>query len=146
MISAKLMRVMESHQEEIIDRVAEQIRRNPDLLQTRNIPGVRQWHGELLRGVHSWLTKGDNEGLARRSQEIGRERFQQGIPLDESVLSICLLKQTLLDCVEANTFNKNSMELYVEEELDRRVGRFFDLLVVNLVRGYQSAAGRAIAA
>jgi hypothetical protein len=38
------------------------------------------------------------------------------------------------------------MELYAEEELDRRVGRFFDLSIVDLVRGYESGRRHVVAA
>jgi hypothetical protein len=31
------------------------------------------------------------------------------------------------------------MQLYAEEELEHRVGRFFDILVYHLVKGYESA-------
>ena len=66
--------------------------------------------------------------------------------MHECVRDLCVLKQTLLDFVEEHTFNKDCMELYAEEELDRRVGRFFDLLIVHLVRGYESGRRHVAAA
>ena len=142
MISGKLVHLMEKHEEEITDRVAEQIRRDPDMAHTRAIlrTGLWQWHRELLESLSHWLTTGNSEALAGRYQHAGRERFEQGVPLHECVRDLCVLRETLLDCVEEHTFNKDSVELYAEEELDRRVGRFFDLLTVHLVRGYESAA------
>jgi len=35
MISGKLVHLMDSHQEEVLDRVARQIRRDPDMAHTR---------------------------------------------------------------------------------------------------------------
>ena len=142
MISGKLVHLMETHEEEITDRVAEQIRRDPDMAHTRAIlrTGLWQWHRELLESLSHWLSTGNSEALTRRYQHAGRERFEQGVPLHECVRDLCVLRETLLDYVEEHTFNKDSVELYAEEELDRRVGRFFDLLTVHLVRGYESAA------
>src|ERR1017187_2973034 len=142
MISGKLVHLMEKHEEEITDRVAEQIRRDPAMAHTRAIlrTGLWQWHRELLESLSHWLTTGNSEALAGRYQHAGRERFEQGVPLHECVRDLCVLRETLLDYVEEHTFNKDSVELYAEEELDRRVGRFFDLLTVHLVRGYESAA------
>ena len=142
MISGKLVHLMEKHEEEITDRVAEQIRRDPDMAHTRAIlrTGLWQWHRELLESLSHWLTTGNSEALAGRYQHAGRERFEQGVPLHECVRDLCVLRETPLDYVEEHTFNKDSVELYAEEELDRRVGRFFDLLTVHLVRGYESAA------
>ena len=35
------------------------------------------------------------------------------------------------------------MDLYAKEELERRVGRFFDELTIHMVRGYETAWRRA---
>jgi hypothetical protein len=140
MISGKLVHLMLTHEEEIIDRVGEQIRRDPEMAQTRAIlgSGVRQWHKELFESLSHWLAGGGGESLAGRYQHAGRERLLQCIPLYECVLDLCMMRETLLDYVEEHTFDKDSMELYAEEEFDRRVGRFFDRLIVHLVRGYES--------
>jgi hypothetical protein len=148
MISGKLVRLVESHEQEIIDRVAKQIRHDPNLSQMPAIlgSGLRQWHRELYESLNHWLAEGDSETMARRFEHVGRERFKQCIPLHECVHNLCSLRENLLDFVEENTFNKDSVELYAEKELDRRVGRFFDLSIVHLVQGYESASGRAAAA
>ena len=36
------------------------------------------------------------------------------------------------------------MALYSEEQFERRVGRFFDLLVLHLVHGYETAWNREL--
>jgi len=148
MISGKLVHLMKTHEEEIIDRVAGQIRLDPEMAHAQAIlgAGLRQWHKELLESLTHWLDRGNNETLARRFQHVGRERLEQAVPLHECVRDLCLLKQILLDFVEEHTLTKDSMELYAEEELDRRVGRFFDLLIVHLVRGYESGRRHVAAA
>lgn len=148
MISGKLVHLMETHEEEIIHRVADQIRRDPDMARTGAIlgTGLRQWHKELLESLTHWLDRGNSETLQRRFQHVGRERLEQAVPLHECVRDLCLLKQILLDFVEEHTLTKDSMELYAEEELDRRVGRFFDLSIVDLVRGYESGRRHVVAA
>jgi hypothetical protein len=35
------------------------------------------------------------------------------------------------------------IELYAEEELEHRVGRFFDFMLYHVVRGYEAAMRRA---
>ena len=66
-------------------------------------------------------------------------RLTQQVPLHESVRGLCILREKMLDYVQENFFAKNSLELCAEEELERRLGRFFDLLVCGLVRGYERA-------
>jgi hypothetical protein len=46
--------------------------------------------------------------------------------------------------VEQHLFDKNTLALYAEEELDRRLGRFFDLLTIHMVRGYEKALRSAM--
>jgi hypothetical protein len=147
MISGRFVHLIDSHQDEILDRVAQQIRRDPGMARTEAIigNGLRQWNKELLECLGRCLAKGSTETPASQSRYVGRQRFEQGVPLDECLRDLCALKETLLDYVEEHTFNKDCMELYAEEELDRRVGRFFDLLIVNLARGYESAM-RSVAA
>jgi hypothetical protein len=43
------------------------------------------------------------------------------------------------DSVEFYVELYSYVDLYAEEELEHRVGRFFDDLVVHLVRGYEAA-------
>ena len=148
MISGKLVHLFVSHRDNIIGRVAEEIRRDPDMVYTRSIlgPGLRQWHQELLGSLHDWLSTGDAQTVARHYQHMGKERFKQNVPLHECVKDLCFVKGELLDFVEENIFNKDSMALYAEEELDRQVGRFFDLVTVNMVQGYEVAAQREVGA
>ena len=73
-------------------------------------------------------------------------RFEQEIPLHESVRGLCLLRQKTMEYVEEHIASNSSVELFAEEELERRLSYFFDLLLVHLVRGYESALRRNIAA
>ena len=43
----------------------------------------------------------------------------------------------MIDFVKEQGIRKDSVELYAEEELEHRVGRFFDDLVIHLVLGYE---------
>jgi hypothetical protein len=49
------------------------------------------------------------------------------------------VRERVLDFVEEHVLTKNSLELYAEEELDRRLGRFFDFLTYHMVKGYEHA-------
>ena len=148
MISGKLVHLILTREEEIIDRVLERIRRDPEMEQIRTnlVTGLHQWHRKLFENLIHWLTGGNRDTLVGHYQQEGREWSRQGIPLHECLQDLCMTREILLDFVEEHTLNKDSLELYAEEELDRRVGRFFDLLIVQLVRGYESAKRHSAAA
>jgi hypothetical protein len=56
-------------------------------------------------------------------------------PICEVVFASALRNDSVEFYVELYSY----VDLYAEEELEHRVGRFFDDLVVHLVRGYEAA-------
>jgi hypothetical protein len=148
MISGNLVHLIETHGEEILDRVILRIRHDPEMPQLRAFldSQLREYGQELLQNLGHWLETPNESDLARRYERLGRARFQEDVPLHESVRALCLMREKLLDFVEENMVSKNAVELYAEEEFDRRLGRFFDLLTIHLVHGYERARERAVAA
>jgi hypothetical protein len=141
MLSARLVHLIESHWEEIISRVIAQSRRELHLTDARALveSEMREWGRILLENLNHWLSKGSEEEVSNRYEHIGKVRFEEGVPLHVSVHLLCILREKILDFVDERMFSKSSLELYEEEELHRRLGRFFDLLTIHLVHGYESA-------
>ena len=141
MLSGKLIRVIEAHQQEITDRLLRDIHRHPDLVHLRQLPEaeLRERGQALLERLGYWLAEGNEEEMARGYEALGKARFDEGVPLHESIHALFLIKEKMIDFIGEQGFNPDPLELYAEEELDRRVGRFFDLLVLRLVRGYEAA-------
>ncbi|HWC95430.1 MAG TPA: hypothetical protein VG456_01740 [Candidatus Sulfopaludibacter sp.] len=145
MISGKLVHLIETHATGIIDRVVYQIRHEEDMSHIRALldSELREWNLELLEHLTHWLNPANREDLAHRYERLGKMRFEQDVPLYESVRGLCLMREKTLDFVEEHIASNSSVELYAEEELDRRVGIFFDLLIAHLARGYERALRRA---
>src|SRR5262249_50922625 len=141
MLSGKLVRMIESHWEPIMTRVIEQVRREPQMSHTRALveSELRDWGQTLLQNLGHWLELGSEEDLARKYEYLGRLRCEEDVPLFESVQALCIIREKVLDFVEEHILSKNVLELYAEEELERRLGRFFDLLTIHMVRGYEGA-------
>jgi hypothetical protein len=145
MISGKLVHLIETHATEILQRVVSQIRREEDMVHIRALldSELREWNIELLERLGHWLSPANREDLAHRYERLGKVRFEQDVPLHESVRGLCLMREKTLDFVEEHIASNSSVELYAEEEMDRRLSFFFDLLMVNMVRGYERALRRA---
>ena len=141
MLSGKLVRLIEAHQQEITDRLVRDIHRYPDLSHMRQLPEaeLRERSRNLLENLGYWIAQGNEEELARKYECLGKTRFDEGVPLQESVQALFLIREKMIDFVGEQGFPPDILELYAEEELERRVGRFFDLLVLRLVRGYEGA-------
>ena len=145
MLSARLVHLIESHWEEIVSRVIAQSRRELQLTETRALieSELREWGQVLLENLSHWLSKGSEEEVSSRYEHIGKVRFDEGVPLHVSVHLLCILREKMLDFVGEHIFSKSSLELYEEQELQRRLSRFFDLLTIHLVHGYEQAWKRA---
>ena len=145
MLSGKLIHLIEAHQEQITARVLAQILEDPELTHIRSLPQMelREWGQHILENLGDWLVRAKEDELAHRYQELGRIRFDEGVPLYEAVRGLFLLKYKMIDFVKEQGLAKTSVDLYAEEEMELRVGRFFDLLAVYLVRGYEKALRRA---
>jgi hypothetical protein len=147
MLSGKLVHLIESHWEEITSGVIARIRREPQMQEyrARVESELREWGQILLQNLGHWLTAGSGEEIGQRYEELGRQRFEADVPLHESVRCLCILRQRVLDFVEERVLNKSSLELYAEEELDRHLGRFFDILTIHMVKGYEAALRKEMA-
>ena len=144
MISARLVELIESNGELIIDRAVAQIRREPEMTHTRSLLDheLREWGQDLLHHLGHWLSAGNEHDLALRYERLGKLCFEQQIPLHETVRGLSLLREKMLDFAEEHMVSNSSVEWYAEEELERRLGHFFDLLTIHLARGFEEAIRR----
>ena len=147
MLSGKLVHLIELHWDQVMSRVVDQIHREPQMSHIRSLDESElcEWGRAMLQNLGHWLAAGNEEDLARKYEYLGRLRFEEEVPLHESVHGLCIIREKILDFVEEQILSKNTLELYAEEELERRLGRFFDLLTIHMVRGYEHALRRAMA-
>src|SRR5579863_1529116 len=122
MLSARLIHLIETHQEEISNRILHDIRRHPELFHIKRLqePELRELGRQILSGLGKWLAE---EGeLAREYERIGKTRYEESVPLHESVRALYIIKNKMIDFVKDQVVTWDSMELYAEEELERRAG------------------------
>jgi len=145
MVSGRLIQLIEAHQEQIATSVIHEIRRHPELVHLRKLPDaeLRERGRQILENLDHWLEAGHEAEIAHGYETLGKARFEESIPLHESVRALAITKDKMIDFVSQQGFTKTSVELYAEEEFERRVGRFFDMLVIHMVRGYETAWRRA---
>jgi len=141
MLSTRLVHLIELNGDQIIDRVSAQLRREPEIshgkiIQDCELRGLGQ---DLLQHLGDWLSTGTGSHLAQRYEQFGKLCFQQGIPLHEALRGMSLLREKMLDVAQEHMISNSSIELYAEEELERRLGRFFDRLAVQMARGFEEA-------
>jgi hypothetical protein len=145
MLSGRLIHLIESREEELAARIVRSIRSHPELTHLGALPEpeMRDRIRQILKNLGHWLAHENEQKLAREYENVGRERFEEAIPLEEAVRGLCLIKDKMIDFVDEQGVDHTYLALYDEEQLERRVGWFFDTLTVHLVRGYEAARRRA---
>lgn len=145
MLSGKLIHLIELHQEQIATNVLREIHRHPELTGLRKLSDVelRERGQQILENLGHWLSAGHEADIEHTYETLGKARFEESIPLHESVRALAIVKDKMIDFVHDQGLAKTSVDLYAEEELERRVGRFFDELTIHMVRGYETAWRRA---
>ena len=140
MLSHQLITMIENHWEQITTEVIDNIRTDPVLRVISGLPfhELEVWGRTLVKNMGDWLS-GSSAEIGIEYETIGRKRFAAGIPLSESVHALHLLKDKMLDFVRNRGFAGSTIEIYAEEELEHRVGKFFDNLTYHLVHGYENA-------
>jgi hypothetical protein len=150
MLSAKLIQLIEDHWQGITTAVVHQIRSDPRLHSISGLPEaeLRDAGRNVLRNLGYWLTasKSERQLFDEQHEGMGRVRFAEHVPLNECVRALQIMKHKVVEFTRDHEFSKSTVDVYAEEELQHRLGEFFDELVYHEVIGYEEAMKRAMAA
>lgn len=142
MLSARLLQRVEQHWEAIARAVVDQSKTDPNTPHHHALDEeeIHARARDLVHNMGFWLTAQDEGTIAQRYQEIGRARHAEGVPLAEVVYKLHLIERKTEDFIQLENSASSSVELYGELEMLRGLHRFFDLVVHNVVAGYERAA------
>jgi hypothetical protein len=158
MIAAKLVELIEIHASQLTNDVIQDLATNP------RTPGFRTVSREelerrlyrILHHLGNWIGDAKSARVEDEFLEWGSQRFDQGIPISEIVYAIVVLKDHLHRYIRDNglveaAFPRTDgdyvlpMHLHSLQDLNRRVGEFFDESLYYVARGYEHSARRASA-
>jgi hypothetical protein len=145
MLSNRLIRIIESHAEELTRGTVKKLQNSP---LTRSYQGLSQddLHHRVFEVYHdlgSWLLKSTDHAIQRRYNELGEQRFYEGIPLAQVLWALMVTRDHLREYAGTSMLADSALELYREQELDRLIGRFFDRAVCYAAEGYEREAFRS---
>jgi hypothetical protein len=142
-----LMRLIETHAEELTDQLIRAVRTSPQTTFMHDLPEaeLRERVFDLYHNLGRWLGEKGEAEIEATYREIGQRRFREAVPLSELVYALLLVKRHLWDYVQKNDLPESAANLYGEEQLVVMVGRFFDTAVYHAVRGYEEDWSRGAA-
>jgi len=155
-IAAKLVELIEIHARQLTSEVAHDLATNE---RTRGFGAVRlqdleQRIFQILNHLGDWIGDARSDKVHAEFTDWGHRRFDQGIPLSELIYAVIILKQHLRRYISDNGLVDASfprverdyvlpLHLHGLQELNARVGQFFDEALYYLARGYEERARRA---
>jgi len=147
MLSARLVRMVEEHADELTQSLLKHIHESPRLAGYRGISPeeVRRRTHEVYSRLGRWLTDRSDDAIAETFGGWGRRRHADGVPASELVFALQMMKEHLEKYILASGLGSSAVEIYQEEELHVLVDHFFDKAVYWVVRGYEDVASAGAA-
>jgi hypothetical protein len=158
MISAKLIELIEIHAARLTHDVARDLGTSDRTRGFRAVPvdELEQRIFQILHHLGNWIGDPTSKRVQAEFGEWGSRRFDQGIPLSEIVFAIIVLKQHLRRYIRDNGLVTASfprvesdyvlpMHLHSLQDLNIRVGEFFDEALYHLTCGYEDESRRRVA-
>lgn len=141
MLANNLIHMIESHAEQITGDVINRLREDPELPNLKKLPEaeLRSWATHILKHLGDWLSESGEKQIASCYEGLGKLRFEEHVPMHESVRNTQRLKNTIVAYIRNQGGRQTTVDLYAEEELEHLLGCFFDKAIYYMVRGYEGA-------
>jgi len=138
--SRKLVHLIESNAVELTRHYLEDVQRHPRLPTYRDFDQRELYNRaySVYSQLGKWIShEASHEEVKKTWTELGRVRREEGFPLSEVILSLCLLRRHLWEKVQAEGFIDSAFDLIQALELQNRVVLFFDRAVFYAAVGYE---------
>jgi hypothetical protein len=146
MIALRLVRLIETHSEELAEGLTQKLLSSDRTRDLRKVPANELHHRchEIYRNLSDWLlTKTEND-LEVVYKALGARRASQGVSMAALTWAILLTKEHLWSFLEWEGVHGGLHNVFGELELLRQLEQFFDRAVYHATAGYEEAlASRA---
>jgi len=142
MIALKLVRLIETHHEELahsLMRKVEECTKCADLKKLVPREELERRYEEVYRHMSDWLLNKTEHDIFTAYTGLGKHRFEQGVPFEQFLWGIMLVKENLWDFFERESVDVTALTLHGEFELMRLLGQFFDKALYYAALGYWEA-------
>lgn len=140
MISRKLVKQIEANADKLAMDVVETVKQDRRAEFYHSMPD-NKYHKlvhDLYKHLGSWLQSQTWHRLRTSYERKGRDRFHDGMPLDQLVFALTQTKAALVEFVRGSV-QGDSSERELEMELLLAISAFFDRAIYHTVRGFEDA-------
>jgi len=141
-LTHRLVRLIETHSDDLADALVYRVRKSPALPSYSNVSPeeLKQRVREIYQHLGEWLVGRTEGDIERRYVEIGARRFHQGVPLSELIWTIVQTKENLWDFLNRESFPGFEVEVLAEHEVFRMLDRFFNHAIHYAAMGFEREA------
>jgi len=138
-LSARLIRMIEEHAEQLTRALLADLQSNPRTPSYHRLASheVHDRVYNVYRNLGQWLGNTVDTSVEASYSQLGARRFEEGVPLSELIYALILTKYHLRDYINASGLVDSAVDLYQEQELHRLVGQFFDKAMYFTTKGYE---------
>jgi len=135
----RLMNQIETHAKQLSDQVIQAVRTSPRtrLMGRLSEEELKARFFELFRNFGRWLSEKNKDEIEATYTEVGRRRCREGMPLNELIYALIVVKQHVWGYVLKNVMPASEGNLYEEELPGEMLGKFFDRALYHTIRGYE---------
>jgi len=143
MISTKLVKMIEEAAEQITQGLLRDIQTNPKTssYQQFSVEEMYKRAYDVYKNLGEWLIDTTGPKAEQRYLALGRQRFEEKIPVSHVIFALVLTKNHLLKYVKMFGLVDTALELHRELELFGLVTEFFDKAIYYTARGYEEMSG-----
>lgn len=144
MLAIRLVRLIESHSEQLSRGLTEKVWNCPRCSDLKRIP-PEEFHArtqEIYRNLSDWLMSKTEADVERRYTTLGARRAGQGVAFSHFVWAVTATKEHVRDFLLREGLVDSAVDLYGEVELLALLDQFFDRALYYAAVGYEQARGR----
>jgi len=145
MLAIRLVRLIESHSEQLARGLTEKVWNCPRCSDLNKVPAeeFQARTREVYRNLSDWLLYKTEADLEQRYTELGARRAHQGVAFSHFVWAVTATKEYVRAFVQREGLVDSAMELHGELELIALLDQFFDRALYYAAVGYEQERGRA---
>jgi hypothetical protein len=145
MLSAHLVRMVEQHADKLSDELVGHLTHSERTTAFRRVSPdqLRQGIYKLYHRLGEWLAAPSDDVVETEFGALGRQWFQAGVPLEELIYGLTVIKQHLRERIRSSGSLYSSVELHNELQVGMAIGRFFDTVLYSVVKSFEEARRKA---
>jgi len=140
MIALRLVRLIETHSEQLAESLLHKLERSSRAADLRKASEheMRERTREVYHNLSDWLLTKTEDDIERVYTPLGRRRAEQGVTLSALCWALMMTEENLWDFLELEGLRERPLEILGGFELLRLLDQFFDQAIYFATLGYES--------